>query len=414
VRVEPNGDTVIAGRAAPNAEITMLVNGKPVASARAGADGHVTLTPPPLPAGNSEIALRATDERGDTLRSTARVAVVIAQTRDTKPLVAVTAAGQPTLLLSQPDAGSNRIAADAPASPANRADAVVAERPDTPAPARNATNPTADSRGSELGDAAGLRMRSGREDGGSSSDPAKPAHEPNRAAARGRETAASPKVVSIDAQDGGKLFVTARAAPGAALRLYLNETLIAPATVGRDGTVTFTVGRGLKPGDYKVRLDLIDPRTGRVGDRAEVPFTAPDPGNDAGVEYSARGQGPAREAAGPEAPDRYSSAATISTGERRVDPVRPATTGSLAATMPPGAGTGSSDVQIPGIETARIERGDSLWRISRRVYGEGERYTLIFDANKDQIRDPDLIFPGQIFVLPQEHDGAISGDEQPH
>ncbi|MFC6747025.1 LysM peptidoglycan-binding domain-containing protein [Methylobacterium persicinum] len=38
--------------------------------------------------------------------------------------------------------------------------------------------------------------------------------------------------------------------------------------------------------------------------------------------------------------------------------------------------------------------------MSRRTYGEGERYTLIYDANQDQIRHPDLIYPGQILVLP--------------
>jgi hypothetical protein len=47
-----------------------------------------------------------------------------------------------------------------------------------------------------------------------------------------------------------------------------------------------------------------------------------------------------------------------------------------------------------------VQPGNSLWRIARRVYGEGVRHTLIFDANQDQIRDPDLIYPGQIFVVP--------------
>lgn len=62
------------------------------------------------------------------------------------------------------------------------------------------------------------------------------------------------------------------------------------------------------------------------------------------------------------------------------------------------------------IETARIVRGDNLWRISRRTYGEGERYTLIFDANQDQIRDPDLIYPGQILVLPSRDAFGAQGE----
>lgn len=48
-----------------------------------------------------------------------------------------------------------------------------------------------------------------------------------------------------------------------------------------------------------------------------------------------------------------------------------------------------------------VQPGNSLWRIARRVYGEGVKYTVIFRANKDQIRDPDLIYPGQVFALPK-------------
>lgn len=48
-----------------------------------------------------------------------------------------------------------------------------------------------------------------------------------------------------------------------------------------------------------------------------------------------------------------------------------------------------------------IVRGDNLWNIARAHYGEGWRYTVIFEANKNQIRDPDLIYPGQIFSLPK-------------
>ncbi len=44
--------------------------------------------------------------------------------------------------------------------------------------------------------------------------------------------------------------------------------------------------------------------------------------------------------------------------------------------------------------------GTSLWRIARRAYGDGMNYTLIYEANKDQIKDPNLIYPGQVFNLP--------------
>jgi nucleoid-associated protein YgaU len=49
-----------------------------------------------------------------------------------------------------------------------------------------------------------------------------------------------------------------------------------------------------------------------------------------------------------------------------------------------------------------VSRGDSLWRISQRIYGKGYRYTVIYGANQTQIRNPNLIYPGQIFVLPND------------
>ena len=47
-----------------------------------------------------------------------------------------------------------------------------------------------------------------------------------------------------------------------------------------------------------------------------------------------------------------------------------------------------------------VQPGNSLWRIARRVYGEGLRYTVIYQANRHMIRDPNLIYPGQVFEVP--------------
>lgn len=49
-----------------------------------------------------------------------------------------------------------------------------------------------------------------------------------------------------------------------------------------------------------------------------------------------------------------------------------------------------------------VRPGNSLWRIARRSYGSGVQYTLIFEANKAQIRDPNLIYPGQVFTIPSK------------
>lgn len=51
-------------------------------------------------------------------------------------------------------------------------------------------------------------------------------------------------------------------------------------------------------------------------------------------------------------------------------------------------------------ERVIVQPGQNLWRIARLAYGRGPRYTVIYEANRDQIRDPNRIFPGQVFATP--------------
>lgn len=53
-----------------------------------------------------------------------------------------------------------------------------------------------------------------------------------------------------------------------------------------------------------------------------------------------------------------------------------------------------------------VQPGNNLWVIARKAYGDGFQYTVIYEANSDQIRDPDLIYPGQIFRVPDDEEGA--------
>ena len=46
-----------------------------------------------------------------------------------------------------------------------------------------------------------------------------------------------------------------------------------------------------------------------------------------------------------------------------------------------------------------VQPGNSLWRIARRIYGKGIMYLDIYNKNSHLIKDPDLIYPGQIFSL---------------
>lgn len=57
---------------------------------------------------------------------------------------------------------------------------------------------------------------------------------------------------------------------------------------------------------------------------------------------------------------------------------------------------------VPADRQIIVQPGNSLWRIARRVYGTGFDYAVIYRANADQISDPDMIYPGQVFEIPKE------------
>lgn len=50
--------------------------------------------------------------------------------------------------------------------------------------------------------------------------------------------------------------------------------------------------------------------------------------------------------------------------------------------------------------TYTVKKGDNLWKIARQYYGKGSLYTKIYEANKNKISNPSLIYPGQVFVIP--------------
>jgi nucleoid-associated protein YgaU len=47
-----------------------------------------------------------------------------------------------------------------------------------------------------------------------------------------------------------------------------------------------------------------------------------------------------------------------------------------------------------------IVKGDSLWKIAKKYYGDGNKYPVLFEANREVIKDPDLIYPGQVIRVP--------------
>jgi nucleoid-associated protein YgaU len=84
-----------------------------------------------------------------------------------------------------------------------------------------------------------------------------------------------------------------------------------------------------------------------------------------------------------------------------------------AETTPPDEAAPPETV-APKLQTAKgsviIRRGDTLWRISRRVYGAGTRFSTIYLANQKQIADPHWIWPGQVFSVPDKSDDGQAAD----
>jgi nucleoid-associated protein YgaU len=218
--------------------------------------------------------------------------------------------------------------------------------------------------------------------------------------------------MSVEAEEGGRMFVTGRAAPGATVRLYLNETLIAPGGAGGDGNVSFAIGRGVRPGDYRVRLDDVDPVSGEVKSRAEVAFHVPQPlAVPLPPAATPLVTGPAISASQPSVPAAPAAPGPIA-GRPAAPPPATASTGvahpqpssNATAAVAPAREFDPGTIVVPEINTAIVARGDNLWRISRRIYGRGVRYTVIYDANQTQIRNRHRIYPGQVFVLPDEQE----------
>jgi nucleoid-associated protein YgaU len=63
-------------------------------------------------------------------------------------------------------------------------------------------------------------------------------------------------------------------------------------------------------------------------------------------------------------------------------------------------GGSSSTAPAPAGQQYTVVKGDSLSKIAKRVYGDAQQWRKIYEANRDQIKNPDLIYPGQTFTIP--------------
>ncbi|WP_170314709.1 LysM peptidoglycan-binding domain-containing protein, partial [Aquibium carbonis] len=150
---------------------------------------------------------------------------------------------------------------------------------------------------------------------------------------------------------------------------------------------------------------------------------APQPA-EAQPETPAVAEQPNTDAAAPQV--AASERAAQPTAEKPAAPAEQIVAAAPASTQPT-AGQADSDMAADddGIVTVTasplqsvdsaviIRRGDTLWRISRRVYGRGVRYSTLYLANQEQIEDPDRIWPGQVFRVPDKTNEGETADLDP-
>lgn len=90
--------------------------------------------------------------------------------------------------------------------------------------------------------------------------------------------------------------------------------------------------------------------------------------------------------------------------------------GTLAGARPDFSNVVSGADTVPGTaggeRSYTIEKGDTLSAIAQRAYGKAKYWRQIHEANRDEIEDPDRIFPGQVIRLPAiDTDGDGSPDD---
>jgi nucleoid-associated protein YgaU len=185
------------------------------------------------------------------------------------------------------------------------------------------------------------------------------------------------QAVTIDAVDydeTGNIVFSGRGQPGAVARLYIDNGPAGDAKAGADGRWSFAGSAPIATGVHSLRVDGLN-STGVVANRVEVPFFR-------------------------EETTKVASAAATATGETAAPAQSSAAVTTTATTTTVEAASAAVEVLRSKDGRIVIQPGNNLWRISNVIYGSGTKFTVLYEANKDQIRDPDLIYPGQVFMTP--------------
>lgn len=354
VRVEPDGSATVAGSAAADATVSLRVDGAEVASAKADGQG--------------KFAALFTLPASDVPRLLSLVMVLIDGTE-------IAAAQTVALAPTKPVAVA---AAEPSPEPSPEPEAAPAPEPAAPA--------------------AVLLTDEGAQ-------VLQPATEVPP------EVLANVSVDTITYTPEGAVQLGGRGQGDAFVRIYLDQAETATVQIGADGLWATTLA-DIAPGIYTLRVDQIG-ADGKVTSRFETPFKRET------LEALAAASAPAAEpAAAPEPVATEVAAAEPAPAEAPADPPATETAAAepaapepaepVAATPEPAPAAPAEEPteavavseQAPAPVTITVQPGFTLWGIAAQNLGDGVAYVQVFEANKDKIRDPDLIYPGQVFTIP--------------
>ncbi|CUH80030.1 Nucleoid-associated protein YgaU, contains BON and LysM domains [Tropicibacter naphthalenivorans] len=364
VRAEADGNTLVAGQGAPGAVLEVIVNGAAVAETVVDSAGQfVAFVDLSDQTDGASVTLRATQDGAEVL-SDSEVLIAPMPAPEPDQLAALSPVETPDMVLESapaappPPEAALQGAEEGAAAPMPEvtAEAALPEADEVavaPAPLPEVT--------AEAPEAPAAVAPTGAAGVATSDDPQILARaEP--AAAQAPASAAAPTVL-LNGPDGIEVLQTAPLAPG--------EVALDSISYDARGEVLLS-GRGGEAGFVRVYLDNRPVTTSRIRDDGRWRLELPQ----------------------------------VDTGTYtlRVDQIDEA--GQVVARVESPFLRESAEVleaaQIDGpITSITVQPGHTLWGISRDRYGDGLDYVRVFNANRDRIRDPDLIYPGQIFDLPE-------------
>jgi len=244
------------------------------------------------------------------------------------------------------------------------------------------------------------------------------------------EVAPAVTIDTISYSSNGDVILGGRGQAGNFVRIYLNNQSIATSEIAVDGYWAVELS-DIEPGIYTLRIDELNP-SGDVVSRAETPFkreAAEELAELMAVETEAeelRVEVPTESAVVAKAEDEEAQPPAFVQVETEAAPEKPLAqavtqvevnvqpeVAALDGQVEQSSNGGSAVVEELPAETApalrapskkfrvrTVQPGSTLWAIAKESYGAGIEYFKVFEANKERIRDPDLIYPGQVFEIP--------------